>query len=253
MTRFRSHLEPALSAAFARLREPRRINPTWLPQLDGAALGRPDLAPGEQRLAQRALIAPVVTVLTATTPEETEELRIVLDADGAIALTRIGDGPYEWWDAPTDVIPHLVLTLLSSSSRLSAAPQMTTRGPHNALTITLEQRRSIAARIAEGTPAHAAIAAQTDLSEPLRDALLSDRDRATFDICMHVPPSTHAPMLRFHLLRRWNAGVHGLYSADGDAGFSDDLHQVADGDVLATVLPLLEEGAGLASGTEIVA
>ncbi|MGP9733188.1 hypothetical protein ACT3SQ_01355 [Brachybacterium sp. AOP42-C2-15] len=253
MTRFRSPLEPALSAAFARLREPRRINPTWLPHLDGAALQRPDLAPAEQRLAQRALIATVVIALTATTPEGREELRVVLDTAGAIALTRIGDDPYEWWDAPFEVIPDLVLTLLSSSSRLAAAPQMTTRGPHNALTLTAEQRRAIAARVADGIPAHEAIDAQTDLSAPLRDALLSDRERATFDICMHVPPTPHTPMLRFHLLRRWNVGAHGLYSADGEDGFSDALHQVAEGDVLATVLPLLEEGAGLAFGKEVVA
>lgn len=248
MTRFSAELSAALTYAFSLLRDPRRMNPAWLPHLDSSQLAPTDLEPPELHLVQRALVAPVVAALGVTSDGEQEELRIAIDADGAILMTRGNGGTADWMGAPVAEITDYVRELLPFPSRLSASPQMTARGGHNALRLTSEQRRSIAQRVTEGVPAREAIAAQHDLDASLRDALLTDGDRATFDITMYIPPVEDAPVLRFHLLRRWTAGHQGLYSADGEEGFSESIHQVADGDLLGTVLPLLDEGAALARG-----
>lgn len=248
MTRFSAEPRAVFTYAFSLLRDPHRINPAWLPQLDSAQLAPTDLEPAELLLVQRALVAPVVAALGVTTDAEQEELRIAIDTDGAILLTRRGDGSADWMDAPVSEVTGFLLELLPQHSRLSAPPQMTARGDHTALTMTRGQRCSIAERVTRGIPAHEAIATQEDLSEHQRDALLSDGDRATFDIAMYIPPTQTQPALNFHLLRRWNAGALALYSADGADGFSESIHQVADGDLLGTVLPLLAEGAAVARG-----
>lgn len=242
-------LTPALTTAFARLRDPRLANPAWLRHLDADALTPQEPPIGELELFERALIAPVAAEIGVHTRGHSEELRIALDPVGALYLTRRDRGPYEWMDGAAQETPDLLAALLPAGTPLAASPHMTPRTDVNALRFTDEQRHEIAERAANGTPAAEAIAVQQDLDPRLRDALLSDRERAWFEITMHVPAAeAGAEPFLFHLLRRWNVGELGLYSADGENGFADTIHAVEPGDLLGTVLPILGEGEKLAHG-----
>lgn len=100
MPSFRSELTNVLSHAIAELREPRLLHPAWLPHVDGSALAPVELGEAERDLVRRALVAPVVAALGVSADWDREELRIALDAEGAVLLTRRGEAPHEWMDAP---------------------------------------------------------------------------------------------------------------------------------------------------------
>lgn len=252
MARFQTGLGAALSAAFRLLDDPRRMNPAWAPYVEGDGLVTLDLCEAEEVVVQRALIAPTICALRVSSAEGTEELRIAIDPAGVILIAGDDGTPAEWMESSVSEIPNYLRALIPAGTRLAAPPEMTARGEHNALRLSDEQRRHIAERIRAGTPARKAISEQTDLDPFLRDALLSDGARAVLDISLYVPPAEGGEVFLFHLLRRWNAGGLALYSVDDDASILDGTHVVADGDLLGTVLPLLQEGASLAVGKALV-
>ncbi|PMC75081.1 MULTISPECIES: hypothetical protein [unclassified Brachybacterium] len=254
MTSFVADPTAALSFSLARLKEPRIMNPAWLPRIDAAALAPSSLDAAQQRIVDRALIAPTVLALSVTTASERREVTVVVDREGAITLTPDAEGTYRWEEIEVAQTAALLEAQLPADTPLAAPPQMTARSESTRLPLSPEQQQAIAARRESGVRAQDAIAAQEDLSPLLRDALLSDGDRAVLDISLHVPAEGgEAPPLLFHLLRHWTVGAHGLYAADGDEPIATAIHRVEGGDVLATMLPLLAEGVQLARGEAVAA
>lgn len=140
MPRFHAEIAPALTHAFAELRDARHTNPAWFPFVDRDALAPLALEEPERELVRRALVAPVVAALGVTLSGTQEELPIALDGDRAVRLTRDGEGPHEWMDVPAEsveaLLPDLAAALLPEGSRLSAPPRMTALGQHTALRLT---------------------------------------------------------------------------------------------------------------------
>lgn len=250
MTRFQADLTVALTEAFARVHEPRAINPLWLAHIDAEHLQRFSCEPEAQRLVERALVAPAAADLSVTT-STTERLLIAVDAVGAVLITDNPGGGHDWIDVSFTDLPRYLRALLPEGSALSAPPSMTSRTETTRLRLTASQRQQIKAALDQGQSAENAIRSASDVDPLLRDALLEDRGRARLELVLHAFTVDADPFL-FRLQRRWTVGALGLYAADGER-LLDDIHAVAPGDVLGTLLPLLTEGAALATSREAAA
>lgn len=225
--------------------------PAWNP-VYRALVGDP--APGEERapdvqsldLVLRQLTAPALLVMAVTRDDTTRRLRVGLDASAATVERADGHGPSLWTEIAVQDVPSAVTALLEDSGVPAAPPRMMIRREADGLRLTAEQNRTARAALARGLSPEDAYAAIPDLDPRLRDALTATGPRVGLSLTLHDPHG-HVTEQPVSWSRLWATGERGLYRLDAPARPDGAIHAVDRGDVLGTVLPVLEEGLRFAA------
>lgn len=213
-----------------------------------------DAAPGEERapdvqsldLVLRQLTAPALVVMAVTREDTTRRVRVGLHASSATVERADGHGPSLWKEIAVQDVPSAVTALLDSSGVPAAPPRMTIRRKADGLRLTAEQNRTARAALARGLSAEDAYAAIGDLDLRLRDALTATGPRIALSLTLHDPQG-HVTEQPVSWSRLWATGERGLYRLDAPSPPDGAIHAVDHGDVLGTVLPVLEEGLRFAA------
>lgn len=229
---------------------PSEWNPVYRALLGDAA--DPDPAPSSAPAADppsaaeldmllRQLTAPALLVLAVTTAESTERLRIALAPEGATVETSRGQEPSRWDECALSTVPRRLTDLLAGTGLGSAPAALGTDREIPPLRLSPDQQRAAQERLLAGVPAAEALAGLPDLDPRLRDALTAEELRVSVSLTLHDPRgrATERPVTWSRL---WVRGDRGLYRTDGVAAGPPEVRPVGDGDVLGTLLPLLEEG-----------
>lgn len=230
-------------------------NPVYRALAEGSAstpLPPADLPDGASlELMQRQLTASALLVVAVTDGQRTRRLRIGVDPAATTVEQADPDQPSRWSELNIQDVPARVIRLLEESGvDLDPAELSIVRGTH-ALRLTPVQSRMAYAALTRGAPPEGAFAAIPDLDDTLRDALTATGPRISLALTLHDPRGlvTERPVTWSRL---WVTGQTGLCRLDQPSGPSLAVHPVGGGDVLGTLLPLLEEGlrfAGACAGS----
>lgn len=217
--------------------------PAELPEPAGPAL--PGAGGPEDLLLIRQITARALLTLALTDGSGTRRLRIALHLDGAsVEVSRAAD-PSRWRTADLDELPRLLAEFVSGSG-LDTGMHLTVAREADGLRLDDRQTEAVRAALEDGAPPEQAFDAAPDLPAPLRDALTADGPRGSISITLH-DPSARAADRPVTWSRLWVRGQEGLYRTDATEAPFGAIHPVADGDVLGTVVPLLEEGLRFAA------
>lgn len=208
---------------------------------DPDAPDRDSPAPESLELVQRQLTAPALLVVAVSDGESTRRLRIAVGPGTTTVESSEGDAASEWTEAPLREVPALIAGVLDESGLDPAPARMSIERESEGLRLTPEQNDIARAALSRGLSAAAAYAAVPDLDERLRDALTAAGLRIATSLTLHDPTGvvTEKPVTWSRL---WVKGEHGLYRLDAPTTSGGAIHAVGDGDVLGTVIPVLEEG-----------
>lgn len=205
----------------------------------------------ELELLARQLCAPSLMVLAVTEGASTSRLRIALSPEEATLEHSTGEGPSSWWSAAPSEVPTAVLALLEGTGA-EVSPRLAVAAEDAGLCLSVEQLETVRAELTAGSSPAAAFAAVPGLDPRLRDALTATGPRLSLSLTLHDPtPGTdREPGSRqepVNWSRLWVRGQLGLYRTDQRSAPMPTVHPVPDGDVLGTVLPILEEGMRFAA------
>lgn len=212
-----------------------------------APRGAEDQAPSpeELELLIRQLCAPALLVLAVTDDASTRRLRVALAPDEATLERSAGEEPSTWWSAVPAEVPAAVLALLEGTGA-EASPHLAVAAEPAGMRLSAEQIETVRTALAAGASPAEAFAAVPGLDPHLRDALTATGPRLSLSLTLHDPaPGADAEPVSWS--RLWVRGQLGLYRTDATGAPMPTIHPVPDGDVLGTVLPVLEEGLRFAA------
>lgn len=208
----------------------------------------PAASPEELDLLVRQLCAPALLVLAVTDDTSTRRLRIALAPEEATLEQSTGEGPSRWWSASPAEVPTAVLALLEGTGA-ETSPHLAVAAETAGLRLSAEQLETVRAALAAGASPAAAFAAVPGLDPRLRDALTATGPRLSLSLTLHDPtPGAGTEPVTWS--RLWVRGQQGLYRTDATGAPMPVVHPVPDGDVLGTVLPVLEEGLRFAAAQD---
>ncbi|ATG52608.1 hypothetical protein CFK38_14540 [Brachybacterium vulturis] len=205
-----------------------------------------DLDETEVELVLRQLTSPALLVVAVTDGERTRRLRIALDPVGATVERADGDQPSHWTEIEVQEVPATIAALLEDTGIDLAPARLHLARGEDALRLTPEQHRIAHAALTRGLPAEEAFASVPDLDASLRDALTATGPRLSLALTLHDPQRRvlEEPLT---WTRLWVRGHRGLYRLDQPATPALEVHPVSDGDVLGSLLPILEHGLRFAA------
>lgn len=192
-------------------------------------------------LVRRQLSALALLVVAVTNGQQTRRLRIGLDPAAATLEEAAADQASRWSEISTQEIPARIIQLLEESGVEPAPAQLRIERGTTALRLTPAQSRTAHGALIRGLAPEEAFAAIPDLDDALRDALTATGPRISLSLTLH-DPSGRATERPVAWSRLWATGQKGLYRLDQPSSPAVGVHPVAGGDVLGTLLPLLEEG-----------
>ncbi|MFC7457473.1 hypothetical protein ACFQS2_09765 [Brachybacterium sp. GCM10030267] len=217
-------------------------NPVYRALVPGPApTGEPAPADGSDELVRHQFTARALLVVAVTHEESTRRARVALDPAGATVEASIDGGASQWSTVPIDQVPRLITELLDAAGVDPEAPRLTVERTEHALRPTPAQIELLRDALARGESPQDAFASVPDLDDRLRDALTTSGPRVSVSLTLHDPGGrvTEAPV---SWSRLWVRGDRDLYRMDAAESSIGAIHPVAPGDVLGTVLPVLEEG-----------
>lgn len=199
-------------------------------------------------LVARHLRSAALLVIAVTDGERTRSLRIGLAPSTATLERADGEGPSHWCEVDVQQVPAAVTSLLEDSGIALSPAQLSIEHQRDALRLSPAQSRLAHAALLHGAPAEEVFASIPDLDEALRDALTATGPRVSLALTLHDP---HRQVAEEPITwsRLWVRGRHGLYRLDQPASPALEVHPVADGDVLGSVLPVLEQGIRFAAAS----
>lgn len=222
-------------------------NPVYRALVEGPAL-RTQSPPDEKSrdLVLRQLTAPALLVMAVTTGDTTHRLRIGLDSRAASLESAPGTAPSQWSEIAVAEVPSVISALLEDCGAPGGSPQMTIRREADGLRLTPEQNRTVRTALERGLSPARAYASIPDLDGRLHDALTAAGPRIALSLTLHDPHRrvTEQPVTWSRL---WVASRRGLYRLDAPSRPDSAIHAVDGGDVLGTVLPVLEEALRFAA------
>lgn len=217
-------------------------NPVYRALADGSAPPPSELPAGAiLDLVRRQLTAPALLVVAVTDGQRTHRLRIGLDPAGASVEQADADQPSRWSEITVQELPSRIIRLLEEAGVELAPAQLSIERSADALRLTPAQSRTAHAALARGLAPEEAFAALPDLDDTLRDALTATGPRISLSLTLH-DPSGRATERPVSWSRLWSSGRKGLYRLDQPSSPSPAVHPVGGGDVLGTLLPILEQG-----------
>ncbi|GAA1484432.1 hypothetical protein [Brachybacterium fresconis] len=216
------------------------------PERAPARRGQED--PTSAEILRRHFTSPALLVVATTEGASTRRLRIGLHPDAATLEASRGRSPSTWASVSRDRIPALVEELLAPVG-LGGAPHLGVRRESAGLRLTPGQIEQVRHELSRGTAAPEAFSGADGIDEHLLDALTADGARAAVSLTLHDPSGRHlqAPETSESWSRLWVRGERSLYRMDDSQAALGPVHLVADGDVLGTVLPVLQEGLRFAA------
>lgn len=229
-----------------------RWNPVYRALVDGAGPPPPRSPEVEGTgaagadLVLRQLTSPALLIVAVTEGERTRRLRIGLDPAGATLERADDDHPSRWTELAAAEVPAAVSSLLEESGIDLAPARLEVASGEDALRLSPEQNRLAYAALADGVPAGEAFADLPDLDDSLRDALTATGPRLSLSLTLHDPRRrvTEQPV---SWSRLWVTGRRGMYRMDRPATAALEVRAVGGGDVLGTLLPILEQGLRFAA------
>ncbi|MCS6712307.1 hypothetical protein JSY14_09855 [Brachybacterium sp. EF45031] len=247
-------LPEALAVLCSEGSEPHAWNPVYRFLSRDSAGHRESHAPGSSLtcdaevsdLLRRHVEAPALIVLAVQEGATTHRLRVGLHADGATVETSHGESPPTWEELPAREAGRRLAAALPERLR-SAAPELTQGSPALRRGPTPAQAARLAAAVRDGAPLAQAVDQLGEADGDLRDLMLADRDRVSLTLSLTPVPSTDEPVV---LTRLWVRGDLGLYRIDRSPRLRPEALLVADGDVLRTLLALLQQGLSRVAVTE---
>lgn len=203
-------------------------------------------AAGAVELVSRQFGARALLVVAVTRAGATRRMRIGLDPAGATVESGAGDAPSQWSPMPTARVPAAITELLEVSGADAAPARASVVREAEGLRLTPAQNEQARAALVRGASPQEAYAAVPDLDERLRDALTARGPRISVSLTLHDPSGavTERPV---SFSRLWVTGRRGRYRTDSPGSGGGAIHAVEAGDVLGTVLPLVEEGLRFAA------
>ena len=206
--------------------------------------GRPDEATVD--LVLRQLTAPALLVVAVTDAERTRRMRIGLDPVVATLEHSEDDEPSHWSRIDAQEVPTRITAMLEEAGIDLAPARLGVERGSTALRLSAEQGRAAAGALARGLAPEEAFAAVPALDAPLRDALTATGPRLSLALALHDPQHrvTEEPVTWSRL---WATGRRGLYRLDQPTSPALSIHPVDGGDVLGTLLPILEQGLRFAA------
>ena len=224
-----------------------RWNPVYRALVDGSGTP-PERSPGPQDapaagidLVRRQLSAPALLVVAVTEAGRTRHLRIGL-APGTGTMERAdGEGPSQWTELAAQQVPSTVCALLEESGIDLSPAQLEIGSGEDVLRLTPQQICLAREALAAGVPAEEAFSSLPELDDALRDALSATGPRLSLSLTLHDPRGRVAeePVTWSRL---WVTGRDGMYRMDRPASAPMEVRPVGGGDVLGTLLPILEQG-----------
>ena len=243
MTRARCAPGAACAAVLAAGTDPRELNPVYRALADDTPATIPALGDTDLDLLRQQVTAPAVLAIAVLIDGRTRRMRIALRREGAGVEREDGES---WSPHAPEDLPPLIAALFPSDSPWGAAPRVTQQSAGAGLGLDAQQASALRARIRDGEAPQEAVRRLPGLDPALRDALLGDGDRASASLTLHDAQSAEFDRpVTFG--RLWTVGESGLYRTDTDAPPGGSVVPVEPGDVLGTVLALLEEGLRFAA------
>lgn len=247
MTRVSATVEQAAQWA-GETSVPAEWNPVYRALLEDAPASPPQDLPTEAELAlvRRQLSSPALLVVAVTEGGRTRRLRLGLDPARGTVERSDGEEPSLWSELAEPEMPSAIAALLEECGLPVSAARLTTEREADQLRLTPAQNRIVRAELARGLAPADAYAAVPDLDERLRDALTAMGPQIALSLTLHDPQGrvTEWPVTWSRL---WVQGELGRYRLDAPTTPGGAIQPVDDGDVLGTVLPILEEGLRFAA------
>lgn len=248
MTRITASVQDAVRCAVRSGSGEQELNPVYRALLrsgderrEGEPLSGPDAELLAAHVASRAVL-----IAALTRGEETRRLRLGLSPQQVTVERSHGDQDPVWSATDRSQVPGLLDELLEGAGPLAAAPQLTVQGASEELWLTPEQAQQVRARLSDGASAAEVFAHLEGLDPRLRDAMTADGDRVSLSLTLN-DPAGRAAESPLTWSRMWVAGELGVYRMDAPASGGAAVHPVADGDVLGTALPIIEQGVRFAA------
>ncbi|WP_114855219.1 hypothetical protein [Brachybacterium sp. YJGR34] len=224
---------------------------TWNPVYRSLAAdpGPPVTSPPDPAvldLVLRQLTAPALLVAAVTDGPRTRRLRCGLTPGSATLERSDGEELSQWSSIDVQDVPARITELLEEAGMDLAPPRLSIRRDTDARRFTPSQHRTVSAALGRGLSPEQAVAEVPDLDESLRDALTAGGPRLSLALTLHDPRRrvTEEPVTWSCL---WVSGQRGLYRTDRPTRPGPGVHAVNGGDVLGTVLPVLEQGLRFAA------
>ncbi|MGP9537778.1 hypothetical protein ACT3SP_07190 [Brachybacterium sp. AOP43-C2-M15] len=245
-----AHVEQAARWAHDDADPPDRWNPVYralLPAPPGGAEQVPDEVDLDLVVSQ--LSAPALLVVAVTHEGSTRRLRAALSPHGATLESSRDEGASTWWSVPVEQVPSAIGELLAEAGIAPASPHLTVAGDAAGLTLTPSQIAQVQASLAAGSPPEEAFGAVEGSDPRLRDALTASGPRIALSLTLHDASGvvTEDPV---NWSRLWVRGELGLYRTGSTGSALPVVQPVTDGDVLGSVLPVLEQGVRFAAARD---
>lgn len=223
-----------------------RINPVLLlgaPQEEEALLagGGPEADPDQVALLTEWATAPALLTISVVTEAGTSRRRIAVDPRrGVVEESLPGTGTSRWTSVAPAELLDAVREPLGTTPAFDAAPLLTQEDAAALLRLTGSQQADLRSRIARGESPSEAAAGLQGVDPRMRDALMTSAPRASLSLTLHDP--TRIVIERpVPWARAWTLGDLGLYRADPSREGVLSVLPVADGDVLGSAVPLLDQ------------
>ena len=230
---------------------PARWNPVYRALVDAPAPA-PGEAPAEEtvELMRRQLTAPALLTVAVTTGGSTHRLRIGVDPATSTLERSEGDQPSQWSESAAQELPALITDLLERAGVDLSPARLDVRRSSDALSLSPQQAAAAREGLARGLTPEQAFAAVPGLDDSLRDALTATGPRISLALTLHDPQGRQIER-PVSWSRLWASGRKGLYRLDQPDGPELAVHPVEGGDVLGTVLPILEQALRFAAGATV--
>lgn len=211
--------------------------------------GRTSPSGSEAELLAAHVTSGAVLVAALTRGDETRRLRLGLGPRRVTVERSHGEREPVWSATETSQVPGLLGELLEGTGPLAAAPRLTVGRESEGMWLTPAQAERARTRITDGVPAAETFSHMDDVDPRLRDALTADGDRVALSFTLDAP-SRQAAESPLTWSRMWVVGDLGIYRMGAPAAGGAAVHPVADGDVLGTALPIVEQGVRFAAARQ---
>lgn len=210
------------------------------------------LVGSELDLVVRHVTAPAILVLAVESDGSARRVRVGIRADGATVEGTEGSaedspGTSYWSQIALADVPRLLAEQLPSGSPLGAPPQLTVQGTGAVLRLEPTHVQQLRELLVAGVDAETAFSRIEGLDPRLRDALTARGDRASLSLTLHSPDRARLER-PVGIARLWACGQLGIYRTDAPEKAQIEVVPVGPGDVLGTVVPLLDQAIRFASG-----
>ncbi|APX34400.1 hypothetical protein BH708_18700 [Brachybacterium sp. P6-10-X1] len=215
-----------------------------------AGAGRGEHDPASTALLGRHFASPALLVVAATEADSTSRLRIGLHPDAATVETSRDGSPSTWSAAPVERLPALIEQLLTPIGLAGGPARLEVRRESTGLRLTREEIEQVRLALSRGAAPTEAFAAADGIDPDLLDALTAKGPRAAVSLTRHDPSGRHLRSAQTWS-RLWVRGERSLYRVDDTLAALGPVHPVADGDVLGSVLPVLQDGLRFAAARPV--